>query len=60
MNSEFFQPTETELEEMIQQTQKEMENAENRAEYDKLHDKLKELREQKRQLLIKNLSLIHI
>ena len=57
MNSEFFPPTETELEEMIQQTQKEMENAENRAEYDKLHDKLKELREQKRQLLIKNNAL---
>ena len=42
---------------MIQQTKKEMENAENRAEYDKLHDKLKELREQKRQLIINNNAL---
>ena len=52
--SEFFPPTEQELDQMILEVQQKMNGAENQQEYDQLHDKLKELREQKRQLTIKN------
>ena len=57
MNNEFFPPTEAELDDMIKDIQKKMETAEDRAEYDKLHDKLKELRQQKQQLIIQNNAL---
>lgn len=52
--TEIFPPTETELNAMIKEVQKKMETADNREEYNRLHNRLKELREQKRQLIIKN------
>lgn len=57
MNNQFFPPTEAELDEMILKVQKQMENAENQQEYDQLHDQLKDLRNQRQQLIIKNNAL---
>ena len=55
--SEFFPPNEEELDDMIGEVQQQMEDAERQLEYDQLHDRLKELREQKRQLTIQNNAL---
>lgn len=57
MANEFFPPTEADLDQMILQVQKEMESALTQLEYDVLHDRLKDLREQRRQLLINNNTL---
>ncbi|QDP85222.1 hypothetical protein FNJ88_06450 [Chryseobacterium sp. SNU WT5] len=54
MANEFFPPTEADLDQMIVQVQKEMDSALTQLEYDVLHDRLKDLREQRRQLLINN------
>ena len=54
MSSEIFPLTEEELDEMILQVQRDMETAQSQLQYDQLHDKLKELRETRRQLLITN------
>lgn len=55
--SEFFQPTEAELDQMIREVQKKMDSAIEKAEYDQLHDQLKDLRERKRKLIITNNAL---
>lgn len=52
--AELFAPTEAELDQMIRETQQAMEAVDNKAEYDKLHNQLRDLREQKRQLIILN------
>ena len=52
--AELFAPTEAELDKMIRETQQAMEAVDNKAEYDKIHDQLRDLREQKRQLIILN------
>lgn len=55
--TELFEPTEDELDQMIRDTQKAMETVDNKADYDQLHDRLRVLREQKRQLIILNNTL---
>ncbi len=55
--NEFFPPNEEELDDMIREVQQQMEDAESQLEYDHLHDRLKDLREQKRQFLIQNNTL---
>lgn len=55
--TELFAPNEEELDQMIQDIQQEMEEAESQLEYNQLHDKLKELREARRQLIIQNNTL---
>lgn len=57
MNNEIFPPTESELDQMILDVQKEMEFANNQLHYDQLHDKLKELRKQRQELIITNNAL---
>lgn len=57
MSNEMFPPTEADLDQMILQVQKELETVDNKPEYDLLHDRLRDLREQKRQLLIQNNTL---
>ena len=57
MNTEFFPPNEEELDDMIREVQQQMEEAESQLEYDQLHDRLKDLRNQKQQLLIQNNAL---
>ena len=57
MNFEIFPPTESELDQMILDVQKEMESAKNQLDYDQLHDKLKELRKQRQELIISNNAL---
>ena len=54
MSSEIFPLTEQELDDLILIVQRDMENAPTQLQYDQLHDKLKELRETRRQLLITN------
>ena len=52
--TELFAPDEEELDQMILEVQNEMEEAESQLEYDQLHNQLKDLREQKRILILKN------
>lgn len=54
MDNEMFPPTENELDEMIITVQQKMETAATQLEYDQLYDELHELREKRRQLIIKN------
>lgn len=49
-----FPLTEEELDQLILEVQCDMEKAQTQLQYDQLHDKLKELRETRRQLLITN------
>ncbi len=55
--TELFAPNEEELDQMILDIQEQMNEAESQLEYDQLHDTLKDLREQKRKLLIQNSAL---
>lgn len=55
--NEFFPPTEDELKAMIGEVRKKMEDATDRAEYDRLYDQLKDLNNQLQQLTIKNNAL---
>lgn len=57
MSNEIFPPTESELDTLIQDLTKQMETAETKKEYDLLHDRLKDLKERKRQLIIKNQTI---
>lgn len=57
MDNEKFPYTEAVLDMMIRTTKEEMEMVEDKADYDKLHDQLKDLKEKKRQLLIINNTL---
>ncbi|WP_162990011.1 hypothetical protein [Chryseobacterium sp. 6424] len=52
--TELFAPNEEELDQMILEVQQQMEEAESQLEYDHLHDRLKDLRNQKQQLLIQD------
>ncbi|WP_160304069.1 MULTISPECIES: hypothetical protein [Chryseobacterium] len=57
MDNEKFPYTEAVLDMMIRTTKEAMETVEDKADYDQLHDRLKELREHKRQLIILNNTL---
>ncbi|MBB5334596.1 hypothetical protein [Chryseobacterium koreense] len=57
MDNEKFPYTEAVLDMMIRTTKEAMETVEDKADYDKLHDQLKDLKEKKRQLLIINNTL---
>lgn len=52
--TELFEPNEEELDQMILEVQKQMEEAESQLEYDHLHDQLKDLRAQRQQLIKDN------
>lgn len=55
--TELFAPNEEELDQMILDVQEKMDEAESQLEYDHLHDQLKDLREQKRILIITDNTL---
>lgn len=57
MTNEFFPPTETELEEMIFQLNKKLEDEHYREDWPDLAEQLAEKKEQLRQLIIKNNAL---